>query len=70
MLAILPGSSGRPGRVFRALRFIMKQLVPAHGPAAEVLRVRDQPSRARTGEVLVRVHASGVNPTDYKAARG
>jgi NADPH:quinone reductase len=41
------------------------------GPAAEVLRVeeieRPQPG---PGEVLVRVHASGINPTDYKARSG
>jgi NADPH:quinone reductase len=41
------------------------------GPAAEVLRVeeieRPQPG---PGEVLVRVRASGVNPTDYKARAG
>jgi len=38
------------------------------GPAAEVLEVeeveRPQPG---PGEVLVRVRASGVNPTDYKS---
>jgi NADPH:quinone reductase len=41
------------------------------GPAAEVLHVeeieRPQPG---PGEVLVRVRASGVNPTDYKARSG
>ena len=41
------------------------------GPAADVLRVeevaRPEPG---PGEVLVRVHASGVNPTDYKARSG
>ncbi|MGD0065797.1 MAG: NADPH:quinone reductase [Streptosporangiaceae bacterium] len=41
------------------------------GPAADVLRVeevgRPEPG---PGEVLVRVHASGVNPTDYKARAG
>ncbi len=41
------------------------------GPAAEVLRVeeieRPQPG---PGEVLVRVRASGINPTDYKARSG
>jgi NADPH:quinone reductase len=41
------------------------------GPAAEVLRVeeveRPQPG---PGEVLVRVHASGINPTDYKSRSG
>ena len=41
------------------------------GPAAEVLHVeeieRPQPG---PGEVLVRVRASGVNPTDYKARAG
>ena len=41
------------------------------GPAAEVLTVEDidrpQPG---PGEVLVRVHASGINPTDYKIRAG
>jgi NADPH:quinone reductase len=41
------------------------------GPAAEVLQVeeveRPQPG---PGEVLVRVRASGINPTDYKARAG
>jgi NADPH2:quinone reductase len=41
------------------------------GPAAEVLHVeelgRPEPGPA---EVLVRVHASGLNPTDYKARSG
>src|ERR1039458_10889199 len=41
------------------------------GAAAEVLRV-EEISRPEPGpgEVLVRVHASGVNPTDYKARAG
>jgi NADPH2:quinone reductase len=41
------------------------------GPAAQVLRVEDvgRPEPG-PGEVLVRVHASGVNPTDYKARSG
>jgi NADPH:quinone reductase len=41
------------------------------GSAAEVLSVEevDRPEPA-PGEVLVRVHASGVNPTDYKARAG
>ena len=41
------------------------------GSAAEVLRVEeiDRPQPG-PGEVLVRVHASGVNPTDYKARSG
>ena len=41
------------------------------GPAAEVLHVeeieRPQPG---PGEVLVRVRASGVNPTDWKSRAG
>src|SRR6202035_5796510 len=41
------------------------------GPAAEVLEVeeveRPQPG---PGEVLVRVRASGINPTDYKSRAG
>ncbi|MDQ2810780.1 MAG: NADPH:quinone reductase [Actinomycetota bacterium] len=41
------------------------------GAAADVLRVEeiDRPEPG-PGEVLVRVHASGVNPTDYKARAG
>jgi NADPH:quinone reductase len=41
------------------------------GPAAEVLRVEeiDRPQPG-PGEVLVRVRASGINPTDYKARAG
>lgn len=41
------------------------------GPAAEVIRVgeMDKPEPA-AGEVLVRVHASGVNPSDVKARAG
>src|SRR6516164_4509148 len=50
----------------------MKAALYTHaGPAAEVLRVEeiDQPQPG-PGEVLVRVRASGVNPTDYKARSG
>jgi len=41
------------------------------GEAAEVFHVSevDRPEPG-PGEVLVRVHASGVNPTDYKARSG
>jgi NADPH2:quinone reductase len=41
------------------------------GPAAQVLHVEeiDRPAPG-PGEVLVRVHASGVNPTDFKARSG
>ena len=41
------------------------------GQAAEVFRIEevDRPAPG-PGEVLVRVHASGVNPTDYKARSG
>ena len=41
------------------------------GEAAEVFEVEevDRPEPG-PGEVLVRVHASGVNPTDYKARSG
>jgi NADPH:quinone reductase len=46
-------------------------LYRSNGPAAEVLRVeeieRPQPG---PGEVLVRVRASGINPTDYKTRSG
>lgn len=41
------------------------------GPAAEVIRVGDQPKPAPgPGEVLVRLHTSGVNPSDWKTRRG
>lgn len=37
------------------------------GPANEVITVGEMKSRApNSGEVLVRVHASGINPSDYK----
>lgn len=37
------------------------------GPADEVIRVGETPTpTAGAGEVLVRVHASGINPSDYK----
>ena len=41
------------------------------GEAAEVFHVEevDRPEPG-PGEVLVKVHASGVNPTDYKARSG
>src|ERR1043165_5799233 len=41
------------------------------GKAAEVFEIEevDRPEPG-PGEVLVRVHASGVNPTDYKARSG
>jgi NADPH:quinone reductase len=43
----------------------------ATGPAREVLRVEEVPApEPGPGEVLVRVHASGVNPTDYKSRTG
>jgi NADPH2:quinone reductase len=42
-----------------------------HGPAAEVLEYGDLPEPvAGPGEVLVRVHTSGVNPSDVKARAG
>ena len=41
------------------------------GPAAEVLRVAEvETPRPGPGEVLVRVHASGVNPSDVKSRAG
>jgi NADPH:quinone reductase len=41
------------------------------GPAAEVLTVEDiERPEPGPGEVLVRVHASGINPTDYKTRSG
>ncbi|MFI0843037.1 NADPH:quinone reductase [Mesorhizobium sp. IMUNJ 23232] len=41
------------------------------GPAAEVLSVRRQPDPVPgAGEVLVRVHASGINPADVKRRAG
>ena len=46
-------------------------LYSSTGPAAEVLRVAevDRPEPG-PGEVLVRLYASGINPTDYKARSG
>jgi NADPH2:quinone reductase len=46
-------------------------LYSTSGPAAQVLRVEDvgRPEPG-PGEVLVRVHASGINPTDCKARSG
>src|SRR6266851_4521472 len=46
-------------------------LYSSAGEAAEVLRVQevDRPE-PEPGEVLVRVHASGINPTDHKARSG
>ncbi|HJS02393.1 MAG TPA: NADPH:quinone reductase [Variovorax sp.] len=41
------------------------------GAASEVIRVGDQPKPAAgPGEVLVRLHTSGVNPSDWKTRRG
>ena len=42
-----------------------------NGPAVDVLTVgtMDTP-RPQPGEVLVRVHASGVNPSDVKSRKG
>src|SRR5271167_5102930 len=41
------------------------------GKAADVLQVEEIPRpEPGPGEVLVRVYASGVNPTDYKARSG
>jgi NADPH2:quinone reductase len=43
----------------------------APGPAKDVLKTGDLPKPApRAGEVLVRVHASGVNPSDVKMRLG
>lgn len=42
-----------------------------NGPARDVLKVGDLPEpRLAAGEVLVRVHASGVNPSDVKSRAG
>src|SRR5260370_21966080 len=41
------------------------------GKAADVLRVEEVPRpEPGPGEVLVRVYASGINPTDHKARSG
>ena len=43
----------------------------AFGPAAEVLQIGEQPKpTAGAGEVLVRLHTSGVNPSDVKKRAG
>lgn len=50
---------------------MMAAVYRATGPAREVLRVEEVPRpEPGPGEVLVRVHASGVNPTDYKSRAG
>lgn len=37
------------------------------GPADEVIQIGDMPTpEAGPGEILVRLHASGINPSDYK----
>jgi NADPH2:quinone reductase len=41
------------------------------GPAAEVLQIGEMPMpKAGPGDVLIRVHASGVNPSDTKSRSG
>ncbi len=41
------------------------------GPASDVLRVGERPTPTPgTGEVRIRIHASGVNPSDVKARAG
>lgn len=41
------------------------------GPASEVMQVGERPSpQPQVGEVRIRVHASGVNPSDVKARSG
>jgi NADPH:quinone reductase len=46
-------------------------LYDSHGPAAEVLRVIDvDRPEPGPGQVRVRMHLSGVNPTDYKSRSG
>lgn len=43
----------------------------AFGPARDALRVGEQPRpEPQSGEVLVRLHASGVNPSDVKKRAG
>jgi NADPH2:quinone reductase len=42
-----------------------------NGPAAEVLQIAEaEPPVPAPGEVLVRVHASGINPSDCKQRKG
>ena len=42
-----------------------------NGPAREVLQCGDIPKPVPgAGEVLIRVHASGVNPSDWKTRSG
>jgi NADPH:quinone reductase len=46
-------------------------LYDRHGPAAEVLRVTDvDRPEPGPGQVRVRMHLSGVNPTDYNSRSG
>ena len=43
----------------------------SNGSARDVLRVGDMPKpEPASGEVLVRVHVSGVNPSDVKSRAG
>ena len=42
-----------------------------NGEAKDVLTVGEQPTpKPAAGEVLVRLHTSGVNPSDVKSRRG
>lgn len=55
-----------------AARNVMKAAwFEAFGPARQVLKLGEQPRPAPSaGEVLVRLHASGVNPSDVKKRAG
>jgi NADPH2:quinone reductase len=49
----------------------MKAVVYSHTGGSEVLRFVERPVREPGhGEVRVKIHVSGVNPTDWKARRG
>ena len=49
----------------------MRAVVYSHTGGPEVLRLVERPVREPgPGEVRVKIHVSGVNPTDWKARRG
>src|SRR6266545_6023811 len=49
----------------------MKAIVYTRTGGPDVLQLVDRPVPApRTGEVRVKIHVSGVNPTDWKSRQG
>jgi NADPH2:quinone reductase len=70
--AICSGDDNSPRGARQAGEFAMRAIQwRRNGPAREVLELVDLPvPEPGAGEVLVRVHASGVNPHDTKARAG